>query len=587
MSASKAVVSDFPVNVVCADGEGTQDGTHGPVRQDILDAVEKILSSSGFDATERSRRLLRYLVDEALAGRTARIKAYSIGTEVLGRPSSFDPQKDPIVRIEAARLRRDLEHYYLTDGRDDPLMIVIPKGAYVPQFQLTRGEGGPPPVAAASGQPAEPTDPLRAKSVMALLGMLILLSSVGLYAWSAKPPVETVDRLVHIPGLIIKPLADLSRTSQSALMAEGLSERIVEKTSRFKELAVIAANATATPATEVRYEFGGSLRLVEQRVLVQVRLADRLDGRVIWADSFDMALLPQQFSDTETRIADQIAARIAAPSGVVFESERHAQLERPPEHWDAYLCTLRAYAYRASFSGVQFPEMRHCLEQAVDEQPDYATAWALLSLAYLDEIRYFYPPPAGNSPPAIERAYASARHAVDIDPSNLRAQQALMMTLFFRENYDEAIDIGEKALALNPNDVEFKGEFGFRLALSGNWDRGCGFLQQALDSSARKIAYYKTGLAICAYMKHDLKAATKLITEADAMDNPAYHTIADAIFGEIGEAEAAAKNRSWLLANVPQKVPLLVSTIPERLLRAEDRERFRNSLRKAGLFAGG
>jgi len=88
-------------------------------------------------------------------------------------------------------------------------------------------------------------------------------------------------------------------------------------------------------------------------------------------------------------------------------------------------------------------------------------------------------------------------------------------------------------------------------------------------------------------MMHDVKTAAKLIAEADAMDNPAYHTIAAAIFIENGEAEAAAKNRSWLLANVPQKVPLLASAIPERILREQDRERFRNSLRKAGLVAGG
>ena len=51
---------------------------------------------------------------------------------VFGRDDSFDPQTDPVVRLEARRLRRALEHYYLTAGRDDPIRIEIPKGGYAP-----------------------------------------------------------------------------------------------------------------------------------------------------------------------------------------------------------------------------------------------------------------------------------------------------------------------------------------------------------------------------------------------------------------------------------------------------------------------
>ena len=77
---------------------------------------------------------LTYVVEEALAGRTDRIKAYTIATEVFGRDARFDPQLDSIVRIEAGRLRRSLERYYLTDGRTSRLRIDIPRGGYVPVF---------------------------------------------------------------------------------------------------------------------------------------------------------------------------------------------------------------------------------------------------------------------------------------------------------------------------------------------------------------------------------------------------------------------------------------------------------------------
>ena len=104
----------------------------------------RILGSADFDASERNRRFLSHVVEETLSGRSARIKAYTIATSVFGRGEDFDPQVDSIVRIEAGRLRRSLDNYYLRKGADDPVRIVIPKGTYVPTFQSC---GAPSPKA--------------------------------------------------------------------------------------------------------------------------------------------------------------------------------------------------------------------------------------------------------------------------------------------------------------------------------------------------------------------------------------------------------------------------------------------------------
>src|SRR5262245_13554823 len=105
-----------------------------PPAETVLGEVERILASTSFSASERNRRFLRYIVDETLAGRADRIKGYSVGIAVFDRDTSFDPQLDPIVRIEASRLRRSLDYYYVTDGKDDEICITIPKGSYVPAF---------------------------------------------------------------------------------------------------------------------------------------------------------------------------------------------------------------------------------------------------------------------------------------------------------------------------------------------------------------------------------------------------------------------------------------------------------------------
>ena len=103
---------------------------------DCKQELDRILGSPDFDATDRERRFLAYVVEETLAGRGDRIKAYSIAVSVFGRGESFNPQTDPIVRVEAGHLRRALHRYYLASGSADPLVIAIPKGSYIPSFEL-------------------------------------------------------------------------------------------------------------------------------------------------------------------------------------------------------------------------------------------------------------------------------------------------------------------------------------------------------------------------------------------------------------------------------------------------------------------
>ena len=73
---------------------------------------------------------------------TEYLKGYTIATEALGRDDNFDPQIDPIVRVEAGRLRYALEHYYSNGGAGDPVVIELPRGSYVPTFHRNRNAPG-------------------------------------------------------------------------------------------------------------------------------------------------------------------------------------------------------------------------------------------------------------------------------------------------------------------------------------------------------------------------------------------------------------------------------------------------------------
>lgn len=112
---------------------------HLPADQ-VQAALQRALSSTEFQSAPQLRSFLEYVVLATLEHRSEKIKGYVIAVEALGRPRDFNPVVDPIVRVEAARLRRRLATYYKGSGASDPIHISIPKGSYAPQFRLASRE---------------------------------------------------------------------------------------------------------------------------------------------------------------------------------------------------------------------------------------------------------------------------------------------------------------------------------------------------------------------------------------------------------------------------------------------------------------
>src|SRR5215467_1684371 len=104
----------------------------------IYRQVSQITASHAFSKSVRLKRLLEFIVDATIKGRTNSLKEWVIGTDVYNRGPNFDPRLDPIVRTEIRRLRRKLREYFETEGREASVVIEVPKGSYIPTF---RGRG--------------------------------------------------------------------------------------------------------------------------------------------------------------------------------------------------------------------------------------------------------------------------------------------------------------------------------------------------------------------------------------------------------------------------------------------------------------
>src|SRR5262249_49313826 len=105
-----------------------------PSAQEIRAALERVAASEVMRSSPQLTAFLRFVVEAVLEGNRDRIKGYVIAGEGLKRGARFNPQIDPIVRVEATRLRRTLERYYAGAGAEDPVVITLPRGTYVPAF---------------------------------------------------------------------------------------------------------------------------------------------------------------------------------------------------------------------------------------------------------------------------------------------------------------------------------------------------------------------------------------------------------------------------------------------------------------------
>jgi len=563
-----------------------------PLPTEIREQLERILASSEFSVPDRGKKFLSYLVEETLAGRAERIKAYTVAIEVFSRNGSFDAQNDPVVRIEAGRIRRALERYYLVAGQADPILIGIPKGAYVPHFERRKPVDDAAPMERVEASPApEPPKPevRRAVWYVAALCVMALLAAgaVAVQIWSRSPQQPFVYN-EYAPKVIVRPFDNLGGDETSSTYSRGLTAEIVGQLAKFKDIIVITGDAEqvdgqrSSTETERRFELSGWVRTSGNNLRFIVNLLDRANGQVLWTRAYESEINVGNLVDFQKGVAAQVATELGQAYGVIIRAHSQMLDQYPPEDVEAYACTLSFFDYRQYLDPKMHAIVRDCLQRSVARYPEFAAAWALLALVLLDEERFGY-----NHFPddqaVLERALVAARTAISIDPNNVRAQQALMGIYFFMGNVDMSLSIGRNALTLNPNDMELTGEFGVRLAVSGSWQEGANLIERALVNNPSNTNYYLTVQAFAAYMLRDYEHAADLVRRVRNVGNPLLHLIAAAIHAERGDmpaARAAADRYEALGSGFLERID---REMEKRNLREPDKAHFVDGLRKAGL----
>ena len=594
---------------------------------------ERILASPFFRANTQRRTLFRFLVEEALGGRADRLKGFTIAVAVFGRDETFDAQADPVVRLEARRLRRDLDGYYANAGSRDPIRISIPKGAYAPLFERQEPQrlSSPPlqpssdletgvdavadsaiPVTrhATAAAVLPPTTAQVAGAVSGeatgrrshlpvfplLLSITILIAAVGAWLWNQRlhQNSESATALPQErgPSVIVLPFEPLSAHEDDRFFASGITYQLITDLMRladFKLYSVPASlrqNAAADPADvgrslAVAYVIKGSVRSDARHVRVGAQLVDAKTGQVLWSETYDRELTPDKLLGVQEDLAAELATRLAHPYGEIPKAVTTRFHKERPQTLFAYECILQAYTYRSTFSRELYAPTRACLEQAVRLDPAYADAFALLGWLHLDAARYRFVP-EGEAAGEMEQARIFAERAVTLAPKHPVSLQALAAVSYYRGEFDKAERLQRDALALNPHDPETAAQLGWRLAFRGRWEEGLGYLRQAIARSLSPPAWYYTSLAMHAYLRGNYAEA---LVEAE-QTRITFSGIGLALYAmtqaALGNQDEAKKALDEMAARVPHFASdpagaLRIHHIDEPII-----DRLVDGLRKAG-----
>lgn len=518
--------------------------------REIKAQFKRIVSTPTFKSSRILSSFLEFVIEKTLAGKEDEIKEYSIGISVLSRNIDFNPQLDAIVRIHAGRLRRALKEYYYDAGKNDPIVIEIPKGSYIPVFQ--------------------PRNTIENN----------LISNIE----KAKPARFK-------PVVAVFPFRSISQDSSRDFFAEGLGEQLSTELTLFRDFAVISYNSSRSVANKTndikeagallgtKYILTGSIQHDNKnlRVLVQLILCN--NGEQLWVRSFQRDNTAAGIFEIQNEIVKNILTAVGGYYGAITRDMMKAPDVNHTNILESYDAIAWYYHYQKVWTSEVLQKAINALEAAVKEDPEYALAWAMLGELYLDDkvlaIKKIKNP--------LEEGLKCALRAVNIDPKCQHAYQALAWIYLFYHNRDECLKSVDKCISINPNAADVWGAMGFVLICAGEFDRGFILLQDAIEHNPYGPHWFNVGFVFYFLYKKDYQSANHWVEKIDIPQLLWNPMLKASVQGHLNRTEEAFKNLKLLNQMLPDPANQ-VKNITEAFLLSNDlNKEILAGLKKAGL----
>ena len=360
--------------------------------------------------------------------------------------------------------------------------------------------------------------------------------------------------------IAVLPFKSTGASPEIATLADGLGEEIVTGLSRFSYLRVIARSSTSrysqggvdvrTAGDELgaRYVMEGSLRQAGSKLRLSVQLVDGITGAHLWAENYERAFSPDAFFELQDDLVPRIVSTVADTQGILPRSMSEILRTRNPSDLSPYEAVLRSFAHFQRVNAEEHAASRAALEHAVEVQPGYADAWAMLSLICKEEFTHEF----NLGPDPLGRAMAAALRAVEAAPSNHLAFHALAMAKYFLGDRPGFRIAAERALELNPMDgfsIAFLGSF---IAYDGDWEYGCRLAAKARSLNPHYPGWYWFVPCFDAYRKGDYRLSLEFARKVNMPSLWRTSAVMAAVLGQLGEIESAHILLQTLLTQRPK-----------------------------------
>jgi tetratricopeptide (TPR) repeat protein len=517
------------------------------VRKEVNQALKRILASDPFQRSERLTHFLSYVVEKTLQGQSADLKEYCIGVEVCGRKDTYDSRTDPVVRVEARRLRSAIDLYYANEGKDDAVQIQLPKGGYVPCFSF-RNAADPPPDEIDPPAPA-PSLPRIVRWRWPLASIATLLVAGGLFFfWNHLHRNLSANTSTLV-------LADFTNTTGDVIFDHALRQGLAAQLGQSPYLSLLSdaqvaqtlalmgkdkdTRLTVDLAREVCERTGkavvidGSIAALGSQYVLGLRAIDCHTGETLVTE--------QAQASGKEHVLDAMAKSAAVLRHKLGESLASVQkYDAPPENVTTpSLEALQAYSLGFQIHVVKLDEARaaELFQRAISLDPKFAMAYARLAVCNINLGEL------GHAAENLQKAYELRSHVSE--------HEALFILSLYHEfvtgDLEEARKTYELRSQIYAHDDIPVGNSGNVYFQLGRYDQALEVTQEALRRNPGSRIW--NGNLVSSYMALQRLPEAKAAAEsarARQLDSPWLHICLYLIAYEQADSQTMAREAAQL-----------------------------------------
>jgi TolB-like protein len=440
-------------------------------KDDVLAQLRRILDSAQINRSVVLTDFLTFVVNETLGGRSEGLKEYTIGVQALKKESDFNPQADSIVRIHAGRLRRVLKEYYYEEGKEDPIVISIPKGSYAPNFKLT-SEETPfiPPIIDAIDEYQHSENNQVKKSTIAVR------------------PLRGGFGLQGKVSITVEPFKNIGSENDLLFFAASVSEYLRTELTQFHDVRVrvnvpsekIDQDKSPKPNPySTDFLLTGSVQWLKGRILLWIHLVVSDTQEQVWAQTFERLMPVDSYHDFQQYVVDRVLASIMGLRGAISRYQIDCIENAHQEAGQMFPIQYWYYQHSGNFNPYIASNAKLFYNEVISRDPLNALAYAYLSQINSGELLMNPADPEKSMANGMKYAHRSLK----CDSYCQEGYIALATSLLFKGSFNEAVATLEQGSRLNQRNNDYRASMGALLIYMGYYDYG----KEILDSAFQQV----------------------------------------------------------------------------------------------------